>query len=158
MTDLTSKNNEWEFKIKTIYEFTINFNDTHQRANTINRMSNVYKILKDNINIKSNISKHNMLYNLKPEISQLQYGHCAKNNMCRIHYHGIILFPTNGTLLNYLINIHQRLTKIGSIQFNEYRPNYWRKYCTKNDLYKKLPRCKNTSWQYINQLASKSKQ
>lgn len=121
---------KWVFKKNTWYEFTINFSDQYQ-SNGRTSLENRYSISRKAI--YSTLSEtEDIDYYLVPEVSMLQYGDSFKNSIPRIHYHGIMRFKTNLSILNFQIKTQVLLAKIGRYQFNDYRPKHWPEYCEKH--------------------------
>lgn len=128
---------EWEFKEKTLYEFTINLNDERQCTKMHTGLDLRYQSARDCL--KKVFENNTWKYFLIPEISMPQAGQMYKYGIPRIHWHGIVMFPNNDTILHHLLVTAIKLADIGRYQFNEYRPKYWPKYCMKyNNLFSKL--------------------
>lgn len=119
---------KWVFKEKTIYEFNINLNDEYQ--NKSRDPFQRYTVARGHVS--SILSKSRLTYCLIPELSMNQYGDKYTNTYSRIHWHGLVYFPDNLAILDYLLRIDHVLKKIGRIQFNPHRPDYWKKYCHKH--------------------------
>lgn len=129
----------WTFSPKVLYEFTINGNDDAQWQGTFKALKMRYvrnrKLLREIL-----FETPSIKYKLYPEISMPQYGRGNKNAVPRIHWHGVIRFPDEVSLLDWLLITQVKMAKYGSFQFNEFRPEYWPEYCTKNEnLFSKLP-------------------
>lgn len=126
-----------------IYELTINFDDNHQLFGKGNRdglfRAKVPPLVKD---ILDN-SAHYCLY---PEISMPQHVN-KTSSQPRIHYHGIIVFYD---MYAFLLTGLYSLGRFSDVQFNHYRPNYWKDYCKKsNHLFKKLPGIRNCTYDTV---------
>ena len=94
-------------------------------------------------------------YHLFPECSMPQHGNATKNRYSRVHYHGIILFPTPLSIRTFLLNYYHLLTGMSSIQLNPYRPQIWPEYCRKQKYLfpEHCFRIKNASWKSIHEMA-----
>ncbi len=121
--------NDWILEPKTIYEFTISGTDNVQLT-TFNELKNRYK---RNRRLLWEILKESKVkYKLLPEITMPQYGRANKNSLPRIHWHGVIAYPDDEAITNWLLIDAVKLAKYGSYQMNVFRPEYWPGYCLKH--------------------------
>lgn len=113
------------------YEITFNPNDKYQFAtpNIRNRHNKICNLLCE---IFLGVDA---IYCMYAEISQPQFGDKYKNTVARIHWHGIIEFERNRDICDFYLNHWHKLTAIGRIQLNKFRPNYWPQYICKHRRY-----------------------
>lgn len=140
----TESKKKFVFKPKTKYEVSCTFIDKHQYISMTQEPLN------------SNRINNHPLLRLKSFTTWLQKKYLPLFNNCnyefylelsdpqlvmerkyaRLHLHGIISFDSEYEILLFKLNDLYNLHRYGSIQFNEYRPNHWIKYITKD--YKKV--------------------
>lgn len=141
-TPIAGNKPKWELKQGVWYEFTINPRDEFQFMHDgINRERKCWMAIK-----RCFLKGEPCQFFLLPEISMPQYGDSrvdgyktTKVVIPRIHYHGVIRFPDEDSLLGWLLNGATNMALIGRYQFNPYRPDYWPGYCTKHqDLFSNL--------------------
>lgn len=154
MTD-TNDSPKWEFKSRTIYEFTINLNDDYQmpkRGDPATRALRAHSVMSEVLATMGPGVK----YNLRYELSMPQYGDRHKNPFSRIHWHGIIYFSDDRTLYEFLLTGTYSLTRIGRYQFNSFRPQHWEAYCKKHkSIFKDRLKIRNASFKVILSLNSR---
>ncbi len=128
---------DWFIETNTVYEFTINGSDAVQSCNFKTlylRYTRARKLLREIL------SAGKVKYNLLPELSTPQYGRIGKNHLPRVHFHGVIRFPTEDSIIEWLLVDAVKLAKYGSYQMNTFRPERWPGYCMKHKkLFTKLP-------------------
>ncbi len=133
---VTKETQNWSFSKNIIYEFTVNGCD-HTQVGSFASLHVRYKRCRKLL--REIMQESGVKYKLFPEISQPQYGRSGANEMARIHFHGIVRFPSGESILNWLLLTTPKLSKYGSYQFNTFRPDYWPGYCTKQmSLYRLL--------------------
>lgn len=146
MTHESSKK-KFVFKPKTKYEVSCSFIDKHQFIDMTqeplnqNRLNN-HPLLRLKTFVKWLEKKYlplfnNCNYEFYLELSDPQL--VMERKYARLHLHGIISFDSEYEILLFKLNDLYNLHRYGSIQFNEYRPNHWIKYITKD--YKKVSKC-----------------
>lgn len=144
------EDDKWEYKLNTVYEFTISPAPKHQYINKKDaRIRHVTET------VKEMLPEEEIKYHLFPETTQKQYGRDSKNEINNVHFHGVLLFPSALGLRRFLLNYWHKLTKIASIQVNEYRPDHWPEYCRKQKWLfpERCYRIKNASWDAILEMA-----
>ncbi len=127
------------------YELTINPNDRNQYIQDefryrkfINYWSLTFR----------KMANQEMEIHLYPEISECQ--NLIDGKYPRIHFHGTIKFLSNYSISNFLLKYTYILSKASSVQLNNYRPDYWDKYCLKqHKLMKYLATTENHSYPLI---------
>lgn len=116
----------WTFVPNVLYEFTINGNDNSQCATSLEqRYARNRKLLREILKDAP------FKYWLQPEITMPQYGRRATNEYPRIHWHGVVMFPTYKSVVDYLTTTAVSLARYGSYQYNEFRPE-WIDYMDKH--------------------------
>ena len=138
-----SQKKDFKLKAKTKYEITCSFIDKYQQINMTqeplngNRMNNHPLLRLQLFTIwleKKYLPRfNNCNYEFYLELSDPQ--RLDERKYSRLHLHGVISFDNEYELLKWKLNDSYNLSKYGNIQLNDYRPNYWLKYCTKD--YKK---------------------
>lgn len=138
-----SQKKDFKLKAKTKYEITCSFIDKYQQIDrtqeplNANRINN-HPLLRLQLFTTWLEKKYlprfnNCNYEFYLELSDPQ--RLDERKYSRLHLHGIISFDNEYELLKWKLNDSYNLSKYGNIQLNDYRPNYWLKYCTKD--YKK---------------------
>lgn len=156
----TESKKKFVFKPKTKYEVSCSFIDKHQYINITqeplnsNRVNN-HPLLRLKSFTKWLESKYlprfnNCNYEFYVELSDPQ--NISERKYSRLHIHGIISFDSEYEILLFKLNDLYNLHRYGTIQFNEYRPNHWIKYITKD--YKKNVK----SLEHYNKSVSKPEQ
>ncbi len=113
------------YKNDIAYEITINPCDSLQSFDDPLRAIRIHSSFKKQIctPLFTDYSK----FIFFPEISEPKSSH-KHGPQCRIHYHGIIIFTD---VIGFLIHSFSQLSKYTSFQFNDFRPDYWPIYITK---------------------------
>lgn len=120
---------KWTFEKDQWYELTICPNNQYQYS--LNRHTKIYKALEEIFD------ECDFKYLLLPEISMPQSNH--KNNIPRLHYHGMIKFTLNKHIVKWLLKDALKVDNIGLYQFNPFRGEHWPKYICKHQyLFKRL--------------------
>lgn len=143
----TESKKKFVFKPKTKYEVSCSFIDKHQYINMTqeplnsNRLNNHpllrLKSFTNWLETKYLPLFNNCNYEFYLELSDPQQVSLSK--YARLHIHGIISFDSEYEILLFKLNDLYNLHRYGTIQFNEYRPNHWIKYITKD--FKKVTKC-----------------
>lgn len=121
--------NKFIIKKNTWYELTFVPSDRYQCTGKINRHKNCFNYVHEAfLPIKS-------MHCLYAELSTPQFGDKHVTTMSRIHWHGVIMFERSRDITDFYLNYYHRLTAIGRIQFNEFRPNHWLDYMCKHRNY-----------------------
>lgn len=115
---------KFTFSPKTKYEFTINFNDQHQYPGSDLRIIKCKALLKELLDLNT------WKYSLRTELSDVQFGDNQTNPFSRVHFHGVIYFHTPAEVYKYLSTLHYKFTRIGRVQWNNFRPE-WEEYVNK---------------------------
>ena len=137
---MTDTNEKFKLKCKTKYEVTCTFIDKYQFTHKCkepknphlmrnhpllrlvifcNWLKTKYLPLWDNCNYEFYLELSD-----PQRIDQYKFG--------RLHLHGIISFDSEEELFYWKLNTSTNIGKYGNIQLNNYRPNYWIKYITKD--------------------------
>lgn len=146
-----SPKKEWSFTSQTLYEFTINLNDSYQ-VNRHRTKGISLRYVEAKATFESIMKLNTWKYFLVPEISMPQVGDMFRNTVPRIHWHGFVIFPDNDSILQHLLVVAVKLADIGRYQFNLCRPEYWMKYCLKHqNIFKSLGYVNNV--EYIDDIA-----
>ena len=124
------------------YEITVNPDDSHQYLKDEFRFRNCLTMWDK---MFTTMSTQEIIIDMCPEISECQNLIDGKHP--RIHFHGTILFSSRFAIASFLLKYSLKLSQKSSIQINEYRPEYWQKYITKQkDLMEYL--CKTEGFSY----------
>lgn len=158
--NMTTPKKKFVFRPKTKYEVSCSFIDQHQFINMTqeplnkNRLNNHpllrLKAFTNWLEGKYLPLFNNCNYEFYLELSDPQL--VGVNKYARLHIHGIISFDSEYEILLFKLNDLYNLHRYGTIQFNEYRPNHWIKYITKD--FKKVTKC----LEHYNKSVSKSEQ
>lgn len=131
---------------KTTYEITINPDDKHQFFGSPRRLE-LFTKTSQQLFIHG-LGDYGIQYRLYPELSEPK----ALNKECReksssgsrLHYHGTIYLKDDAAVGLFLLKSQYCLTRWADVQINDYREEYWTKYCVKQkDIMKVL--CKKCS-------------
>lgn len=114
---------KWMYEPHIPYEITIR--PYKQLDEDDLRFVKAHKELKD---LLTNMSFN---YFLIPELSMPKYSNIGKQQITYIHWHGLIKFTDSKSIYNFLLTEWNKLTHRYHIQINQYRPDYWNKYITK---------------------------
>lgn len=114
---------KWCFQEETFYEYTQTYEDRYQSLDAKDR----YKACRARANGILKAVSHTIEYVCTPELSHTQCG----PSFPRFHIHGIIRIR-KGKMLEFLSETVLLFSKYGRYQFNEYRPDYWKEYITKD--------------------------
>lgn len=130
-----TQKDKFQFKSKTIYEVTIACDNQHQGLNhdlSFPDRKLRYTQWRKQIWLTITQSLNNIShYYLIPEVSHPQSNH---KSFPRLHLHGIIRFKSNKAIMDFLLEKYIKLSQIGILQFNEFRPDHWLKYMFKDRL------------------------
>lgn len=114
------------YKVGEWYEITVNPDDNHQFINDEFRFRKVVDYITI---VASHMHAQEIVMKLYPEISEIQ--HLIDGKYPRIHFHGKIKFNSKKALQKFLLKYSLCLSKFSSVQINNYRKEYWDKYCVK---------------------------
>lgn len=129
---MTENMQKFMYTYNRIYEITIGPDDKHQFEKKDTR----YILSREHI--RTSLEDTNIKYCLYQEFSHQQHIN-TKSKFNRVHYHGIIVIPRE-SLFSWVSHHLNQLRHSMDIQVNEYRPDYWYDYCTKQRyLYESSP-------------------
>lgn len=133
---MSEKSKYFKYDEETVYEFTLAPDDEHQY---LRRMSSGRRYVDCTSLERMALFRANMMrlfeqwdkimsYNMVVEVSEPNVG----NNNPRLHLHGTIYIYKHQAL-PFLLEVYPKLTDVGRIAINEYRPEYWDEYIHKQD-------------------------
>ncbi len=120
------------YKSNTKYEITINPNDKHQFHGNSRRLE--LWIMDMQKLITTAFDNYGIMYKLYWECSEprsINKEDRKKSSGSRLHFHGYFLCPNDVVMGNYLLQSVYKLSRWSDVQVNEYRPDYWPKYVSK---------------------------
>ncbi len=127
------------YKLNTPYSITINFKDSYQFFNNINRVRKVKRLLHD-ILFNGYVKLHNIIYELHMEVSEPRGFHTAGYAGPRLHFHGTIEFKYRADLQYFLLFQYRAILKVGSVDIDTIEDSsVWKEYCTKQDILRVHP-------------------
>lgn len=113
------------YKTDNTYEITINPSDKHQFKGRVNRFILFYQNIYDRLRGSLGLSCD---YELYIELSEPRNSNEKKAVFPRLHLHGTI---TIRSVFTFLEETLIKLMKVSDYSINLYRPDYWKKYCMK---------------------------
>lgn len=135
---MTPDDDKFNISTNIIYELSISPDDTHQYATKGD--TRVQNVKSDVQSIFGDFHK-NIKYHLFCEVSNKQFGNKDSNRLCRVHWHGIVVFTSNAAVWDWITIRWQKLTAFCTVQLNLYgvsqtgqhpdRAKYWDEYVRK---------------------------
>lgn len=127
------------------YEFSINPNDKIQSFGSKNRFNHVIQTMHNKI--LRVVRDYKIQYKLYLECSHPHYNIHLNSIQPRLHYHGTITFATIHNVADFLVYVLPTLAKTCSVSVNEFRPDHWPEYVSKQ-AYIWKPYCNKKSLPY----------
>lgn len=129
MGETIDGDDKFTFKADTQYEITINPDDKHQFYGKGHTRVNYFV---EAMAKELDQWKESCAYSMALEVSMPQYGNATRGSKPRLHYHGVIRFKDEVSIATFFIERAYKVRQWCDVQFNEFRPEHWPKYCAKN--------------------------